>query len=250
MLNDNYDGSGFRTIYRPTPILSPPRQESKAKSPGGTPTRNNTAPKGGYNLTAKERLRQRLKGRQSNVNPTASGARFSSANVRSRLEQVAPLTTPEAKMKRRPRNNQSNSSSHVDVSSGEQSSDEMHGGIPKHASTGAAAHVEDQIPPAQGETLLNVPTNQWQVPDFTGATPRAGTGIGPKSFGQPSPVDENAFAEMRRLEQERETSQQFEEAIKLAYELQRAAEDELSFHGSINSRDQHMGYGYDEGDCI
>jgi hypothetical protein len=61
-----------------------------------------------------------------------------------------------------------------------------------------------------------------------GMTPRAGTGIGPMSFGDP--MDRLAAAEAKRREQQRLASAQLDEAMKMAMDVQRAAEDELSYH--------------------
>ena len=66
--------------------------------------------------------------------------------------------------------------------------------------------------------------------DVDDPTPRAGTGVGPTSFGDP--MDRLVAGEEKRREQSRQAAAQWEEAMQLALDVQRAAEDELSYHES------------------
>ena len=66
--------------------------------------------------------------------------------------------------------------------------------------------------------------------DVDGPTPRSGTGVGPMSFGDP--MDRLVAGEAKRREQNRLAAAQWEEAMQLAMDVQRAAEDELSYHES------------------
>ena len=66
--------------------------------------------------------------------------------------------------------------------------------------------------------------------DDDSSTPRAGLGVGPNSFADP--LDQLAHGEAKRRDQERLATAQLEEAMQMAMDLTRAAEDELSYHES------------------
>lgn len=177
------------TIYKGTPTLSSPNLEPQGESPPNSP--NNQ-------LAAKDRLRQRLKGRQMNSRRAGvSSAKFSSTSVKNRLQRVAPVASPgPVEVAGRP----------------------VTRGVPKSI----------ECSPDKSGAMQGIVPEQAR-------TPRTGTGAGPRSFST------NGY--QAELYQQLEASQRVEETMQMAFDLQRAAEDELSFHGSsIGSREQQLGF--------
>ena len=117
-----------------------------------------------------------------------------------------------------------------------------------YAETPALFTASEDSSSSKQELLLA--TQSWPSADSSSnVTPRAGSRRGNKSRGSKDPrashADEKALAEERRKHEveEREAYQRarHDDTLKMAYEIQQAAEEELSFHGSIQSGEQ-LGY--------
>ena len=178
------------TLFKTTPTLSSPNLEPQGESP---PKKDK--------LPVKDKLRQRLKVRLANGARTCTTTtKFSSTSVRDRLQQVAPVISPEP--------------------------------------TPVKNSLEDGVPKSIDCSPEKAVDVKGKSPEQS-RTPRAGTGAGPRSF---SNSESDGQSEWRR---QLEAAKRMDETMQMAYDLQRAAEDELSFHGSISSREQ-VGYADEE----
>ena len=155
--------------------------------------------------------------------------KFSSAQVRSKLAKVAPMASPEGVpgfAQQEALSCSTESNGHIESGTTtvdhepivDNATDDIQNGQPTNS-----AHA---LPRPDDMTLVVPDAGS----DVDGPTPRSGTGVGPISFGDP--MDRLVAGEAKRREQNRLAAAQWEEAMKLAMDVQRAAEDELSYHES------------------
>jgi hypothetical protein len=213
-------GSPIKTIriHTTTPTLTPPKWAAP---------RQETPPK---KDTAKDRLRQRLKGRQSNSAAASNGgsSKFASANVRTRLKRVAPVASPEPVAGIPTNIHVSSPDGEINVDAGTTDvADEFHDAydltlMAEKAARATVPNTPNTPDEERKRRQVEAAAHEWS----RSTTPRAGTGAGPMSSDE------------RRTIQTRET-------MKMALDLQRAADDELSYHGSNStSREQFEEGGY------
>jgi len=255
-----------------TPILSspkwlpsPPKEEEPASPPPQIPPLPSMKDTGNGNA-AIDRLRLRLKERQQQKQSASSSTtiatttntrrnnnnkdRFSSTDVRNKLAKVAPRASPEAidihQTKESPspsitkNKNTILSDVPIDTAGGRHSrhstdndDDDIHSRFflevpsvlssPRRLDDGMEINTTEY-----GGVLIN--------DDEDSTTPRAGYGIGPVSFGDP--LDRFVAGEAKRKELNRLASAQLDVAMKMAMDVARAAEDELSY---IESSSFHGG---------
>ena len=101
--------------------------------------------------------------------------------------------------------------------------------------TGTDKSENDSHTAASGSTdlvdQLRLASAQWSIPDYNASTPKAGD--------RRSDAEREAELQKRQEEEEeRLASKRLDDTMKMAMNLQRAAEDELSFHGSLGSRER------------
>jgi hypothetical protein len=228
------------------PSPTKPRISGAVDLQEGSPTKRTTQKQG-----AKARVRERMMGK-ANGNKKAG---LSTSNVKSRLKEVAPIGS------RAP------GCISTGMFCGVPSSITMPGmGQGKGEATGpeeqqqqedaVQAELEASVAMQTSEEMreLKLATEKWLSP--TSTTPRAGSTRTSQPRGlsdPPSSAQKAEEEEARRRGEEdgraegdkRKESERLNEAIKMAYDLQRMAEDELSFHGSIHSKERlQTGYGW------
>lgn len=222
-------------LQSPTEVASTPRRQNP--SGGGPTTPTLSSPKWMASpqqkkerkeeqqqqkdmFAARERLRKRLQGRQEQYGVK----KFSSSRVKSKLAKVAPMSSPEPQT-----NNQVSSRLSQSPDASESAFVSASDGIHQ---TGQDDHLllqPEQPPP---ELIMTMSPND--------PTPRSGSGTGSSSFSDP--MDKLAQAEVKRRDQERLAAAQLDQAMQMALDLQRAADDELSYHESSrdSTTDNHM----------
>ncbi len=249
--DNRQDTTRTGTMYQTTPTLSSPTWDPPTDAPTTKHMTNDVVAKQSNKLSAKESLRQRLKGRNVAGASHTNGTRFSIAGVKSRLQRVAPVASPEVVVGRPgtvPTNINSSASNPIELGladsrnlpSGHNTLEHCEDEVLKKVSAGGIG-ASDKSSPRQIEKLDDA-AEQSEVTYDQETTPRTGTRASRRKLAATPPSADLAVVETRRREQEQEAATKLDEAMKMAYNLQRAAEDELSFHGSINSREQYMTY--------